>query len=367
MTDKTPGSKNKGAKAKRIALIVVASLVGVSVASVLATIGIYDSLFERYERPDYDLYPGLYCYERVRERLPREEFWIPSGEHRLRAYYYAKENQKGLVVLAHGFHAGADDYLPLILRLWENGFAILSYDVTGVYASEGDGVVGMCQSLVDLDRVFDYTEKNAPFDKMEKVVVGHSWGGYASASVLALHPEIRSAVLLAPMNSGPMMAIETAEQYAGKIAYTGKPILEAYQKVLFGEYMQYNGVGGINATNAPVLIAQGVDDTIIAPDRQSITAHLDEIENPNVTLYWGKGLNGSHTGIWHSVASEEYQREVENTIKKREWELGRELTKEEKKEFYRGVDHELYSAVNEELLAEMIATFERGLSKKPIP
>lgn len=356
--------KKTSSKARKIAVIVAASLVGISVASILSTICVYDSFFERYERPDYDLYPGLYSYERVRDLLPRQEFSIPSGEHNLVAYYYAREDAKGLVVLAHGFHAGADDYLPLILALWERNYAVLTYDVTGVYSSEGDSVVGMCQSLIDLDCVLNYAKVNAPFDAMEKVVIGHSWGGYAAASVLALHSEVRAAVLLAPMYSGPQMIFETAEQYAGKMAYTAKPILDTYQKVLFGDYTKYNGVMGINATDAPVLIAQGVDDTNIRADRQSITAHMDEITNPNVTLYWGYGSQGSHTGIWHSADAEEYVRAVESMLKKSELERGRTLTDEEKKEIYATVDHARYSAVNEELLDLMIKTFEQGLSSK---
>ena len=358
------GKKKKpSSTAKRIAMIVAASLVGVSVASILSTICIYDSFFERYERPDYDLYPGMFCYERVRERLPREECTIPSGDNKLAAYYYKRENARALVVLAHGFHAGADDYLPLILALYERDYAVLTYDVTGVYSSGGDSVVGMCQSLVDLDHVLRYVKVNAPFDTMEKVVVGHSWGGYAASSVLALHSEIKAAVLLAPMYSGYQVMFETAEQHVGKMAYAAKPVFDTYQKVLFGDYIKYNGVMGINATDAPVLIAQGVDDTIIRPDGQSITAHMDEITNPDVTLYWGKGYQGSHMGIWHSDDAEAYVRVVESTIKERERELSRALTDHEKKEIYLAVDHERYSAVNEELLSLMIQTFEKGLQK----
>jgi hypothetical protein len=46
------------ARAKRIAMVVAASLVGVSVTTITTSICIYDSVFSRYDRPDYDLYPG---------------------------------------------------------------------------------------------------------------------------------------------------------------------------------------------------------------------------------------------------------------------------------------------------------------------
>ena len=360
--EKKGTAKKASSKAKRIALIVAASLVGVSAASVLSAITIYDSVFERYERPDYALYPGLYSYERVADRLPRETFRIPSGDVMLQAYYYPSENARGLIVLAHGFHAGADDYLPLILAMVEREYAVLTYDVTGVYSSEGESVVGMCQSLRDLDCVLTYAGREERFSAMAKFVIGHSWGGYAASSVLALHSEIQGAALLAPMNNGSQMILEKGEQYAGKVAYSAKPIFDTYQRILFGNYVKYNGVVGINSTDAPILIAQGVDDTVITPDGQSITAHLPELTNPNITLYWGKGSQGSHTGIWHSTEAEEYARVVKSQLKLRELELERALNDEEKKEFYATVDHELYSGVNEELMDLIVQTFEKGLN-----
>ena len=360
---KQPQKITPSAKAKRIALIMAASLVGIGVASIATTVCIYDSFFERYQRPDYGLYPGNFCYDRVADTLPRETFKIPSGDCLLQGYYYPAAIEKGLVVLAHGFHAGADDYLPLIAEIVKGGYGVLAYDVTGVYSSEGESVVGMCQSLVDLDRVLTFAAEDSRFAQMPKMVVGHSWGGYAAASVLALHSEIKAAVLLAPMNNGATIMLEKSEQYAGKAAaVAAKPIFDLYQSMLFGRYVSYNGVVGINATTAPVLIAQGVDDTVITPDGQSITAHLEEITNPNLTLYWGRGYQGSHTGIWHSDAAEAYRAELSAKRQAIEEQLGRAMTDSDLRAFYSDVDHALYSQVNQELLNLMFATFDQGLA-----
>lgn len=349
-------------RAKKFATIAASSLIGISAATIVANIAIYDSFFERYERPNYDLYPGVYCYERIQDRLERECFKIPSGDNLLQAYYYPSDKARGLAVLAHGFHAGADDYLPLIEAIVNRGYSVITYDVTGTYSSGGDSVIGMCQSLRDIDQVLCYIKDDPRFVYMPKVVIGHSWGGYAAASVLALHDDIKAAALIAPMNNGSNVMIEKAEQYAGKFAYTAKPILDGYQKYLFGDYFNYNGVVGINSTDAPVLIAQGIDDTIITPGGQSITAHLDELTNPNVTIYWGEGSNGSHTGIWHSKESEEYQRVIASRIKKQEMDLGRKLTDSELSEIYSTVDHALYSQVNSELVDLIIDTFDKGIN-----
>ena len=157
------------------------------------------------------------------------------------------------------------------------------------------------------------------------------------------------------------MMVEKGEQYVGKAAYTVKPIFDVYQRMLFGDYVKYNGVVGINSTDVPVIIAQGVDDTVITADGQSITAHLDEITNPNVTVYWGEGSQGSHTGIWHSSEADEYRRMIAGIVKKRETDLGRDLTDDERAEIYATVDHKLYSDVNTELVDLIISTFDKGL------
>ncbi len=351
----------KKKRSKKIAAAIVASILGISVSGVGAAIGVYDSFFERYERPDYSLFPGMYCYERFEGSLPRETFTVKSGKVDLAAYYYPVSDPKGLVVTVHGFHSGADDYLPLIEAFVKGGYAVFTYDVTGNYSSGGEDGVGMCQQLVDLDRVLDYLAQNKTFADMPKLLVGHSWGGYAVSSVLALHSEVKACVCLAPMWNGATIMIEKSEEYVDDLAYTIKPVFDAYQKHLFGDYTKYNAVVGINSTDIPVLIAQGVDDTVITPDGQSITAHLDKLTNPNVSVYYGTGMQGSHTGIWHSAEAEEYVREVQKRLSDMEREKGNKLTREEKAKFYSSVDHRLYSDVNKELVELMFKTFEKGL------
>ena len=359
----TPSSKNlSDNRKKKIAVLIAASLATVSTATVASAIIAYDSFFPRYERPDYDIYPGMYCYERYNGELPRETLTVSSDGVDLAAYYYPVNEPKGLVVVVHGIHAGADDYLPLIEAMVKGGYAVFAYDVTGNYSSGGKDGVGMCQQLKDLDSVLSFLSANEPYSAMPRLLIGHSWGGYAAASVLALHGEVKACVCIAPMHNGYTIMVEKAEEHAGKMAYTVKPIFDAYQKHLFGDYTKYDSVIGINSTDAHILIAQGVDDTVITPDGLSTTAHLDEITNPNVSVYYGKGAQGSHTGIWHSTEAEEYASRIKEELRLLEESLGRELTRDEKAEFYKTVDHRLYSEVNHELVELIFETFEKALN-----
>lgn len=360
---KRKGERRGKRRVKKIAMIVAASLTGISTAAVASTLVVYDSMFDRFERPEYSLYPGMYCYERFGGTLVREELSLPSGEISLAAYYYPIENAKGLCVLAHGFHAGADDYLPLIEALMLGGYAVFTYDVTGNYSSGGESGIGMCQQLVDLDRVLTYLAASERFAAMPKVLLGHSWGGYAAGSALKLHPEVKACALIAPMYNGSTIMVEKGEQYTGKLAYTAKPIFDVYQKYLFGDYTKLNAVIGINAVDIPILVAQGLDDGVIAHDKHSVTAHLDEIENPNVTVYYGTGSQGTHTGIWHSREAEEYVRTVASELALLAFEKGEALTDAERAAFYETIDHRLYSEVNAELVTMILDTFNAGVAR----
>ena len=348
-------------KKQKIIAAVLASLTGFSAVAITSTVMVYDACFPRFERPDYAVYPGIYTYERIKDSLNREEFTFPSGEVSLKGYYYPSDNAKGILVLAHGFHAGADDYLPIIEYFVNHSYSVFTYNVRATYESEGENQVGMCQSLVDIDNALKYIKNTPKYSSMPIFLLGHSWGGYAVTSVLALHPDVKACAAIAPMYSGYDIMVEKAEQYVGKLAVMPKPIFNVYQKILFGDYIKYNGVVGINTPNIPVLIAHGIDDKIITYDAQSIVSHKDEITNPNVVYYTGYGIHGDHNNIWHSTDSAIYQMEIADRLKRMEIEKGDTLSYEEKCEFYKTVDHRLYSEVNHELMDKILELFNNQI------
>ena len=348
-------------KKKKIITAILASVSGISGAAVAGAVLAYDAFFPRYDRPDYELKPGMYCYERFNGSLQRELISFKSKKNTLQAYYYPSVENKGLIVFCPGMHAGADDYLPAFEYLVGKGFSVFSFDYTGVYDSTGSDTVGMCQSLIDTDNAIKFIKEQDRFKGIPLFVMGHSWGGYAASSVLSIHKDIRAMCGIAPMNNGFTLILEKGQQYAGKMGTMPKPALSAYQKILFGDYTKYNGVKGINESNVPVVIAQGVEDKIITYDGQSITAKKSEITNPNVTYYIGKELLGDHCNVWHSINSSVYQLEVDGQLKLLEIEKGDKLTREEKVEFYKTVDHRLYSEVNVELFDLFIETFNKTL------
>ena len=348
------------------ALAGLALRTGLQLGTILGAKAAYDAFFKRYEKRDINTVYGEFDYTRVEERLPRTTFFFPSGRLKLQGYFYPCHNAKGMVVVCHGMHAGADDYIPFIEFFVRNGYAVFTYDCQGTYASEGDSTVGMCTPLVNLDHALTYIERDEQFSKYPLFLFGHSWGGYAATSVLSIHKNIRGCAAVAPFNSGYTLFVEKGEQYMAPFADILKfdfpeEFLNAYQKLLFRDYIKYNAVKGINSTDIPVYIAHGKRDFVIGFDYQSVISHRDEIRKKNVTYYVGTGAQAGHNTILHSLRAVAYQEQVEKNLKRLKDEYDRELTPEELTEFCKGVDHGLYSEVNMEMMHGILDIFNNAL------
>lgn len=355
--------KNTGSskKAKRI-IALIAVLSGLSTGTILAAKEIYDSCFDRYNKKElYKIY-GEFDYSRVSHKLDRQLFNFYSDKVKLQGYFYPAANSKGIVVVSHGMHAGADDYLPIISYFVKNDFSVFTYDCKGTYNSDSDSTVGMITPLVDLDNALNFIESDSYLSKQPIFLWGHSWGGYAATSVLALHKNVKACAAIAPFNSGYTLIAEKGEQYVGPLAGgLPKVFLDTYQKILFKNYTKYNGVKGINSTDIPVLIAHGDADSVISFNEQSVISHKEELRAENVFYYVGKDENSGHNTIMHSKAAVAYQKEVEVQLAALKAQKGKRLSEEDLKEFCATVNHSLYSEVNEDLMGQILNMFHNAI------
>lgn len=347
-------------KGQKILIATLVALTGLSLATVSGVVIAYNAFFERHERPNYLTYPGIYNIDRI-SSLERTTLSIKSGKNKLVAYLYECNNPIGLVCFSHGFHAGADDYIPIYKYLVEHNFSVLCYNMTGTFESEGDSCVGMNQALVDLDNVINYINNDEKLSNLPLFTMGHSLGGYAAGSVLSLHDNIKACALIAPMCNASTMMVDVAKEYVGDFALAQAPIFSAYQSLLFKKYVNYDVIQGINKRDIPIFIAHGVSDKIISYDKNSVMAKKDEITNPNVEFYTTSGYNGDHNNIWHSIPSAIYQNEVSLSFKALQKEKGDKLSKEDLELFSSKLNHDLYSEVNTTLLDKIIETFIKGL------
>ena len=350
-------------KKKDLGLMLAALFPTLSAATVVSAIATYRSIFPRHERPDYALVPGEYLYSRIADRLPRRELTFKPHDNLLKGYYYGDSSELGTVILRHGIHAGADDYLPLTEALVRRGYGVFTYDATGTFESEGDSTVGMCQAIIDLEATVKYLRRQDEIRSAPLYLLGHSWGAYAVASSLCCLDGISAVAAISGMNNGVNMISDKAREYVKVDMLVDFPetVFRMYQKLLFGKYIDMCASDGINKADIPTLIAHGVDDEVVRLNTQSIAAKSDSITARSVEYYLGKGLNGGHDSIWHSPDAVAYRMEIESELNLIKMKLGSAASDgqfaEQKVALYSKIDHRKYSAPNESLLDRIDATF----------
>ena len=135
--------------------------------------------------------------------LTSQDFSFPSREGNMLAghlYAYPGASYEKLVVFCHGLGGGHRSYMREIETLARHGYRVAAYDNTGCFASEGEDIRGLTQSLSDLDSFLNYAREKGLLPA-DVTVIGHSWGGYAAGNIRHLHPEIRKIVVLAGFSS----------------------------------------------------------------------------------------------------------------------------------------------------------------------
>ena len=89
------------------------------------------------------------------------DYTFPSDHGQMLAgyLYSAGEEQKGIVVLAHGFGGGGhNSYMDVADCFAKEGWYVFAYDATGTDKSEGEGVGGVPQGVADLDHAISFVE-----------------------------------------------------------------------------------------------------------------------------------------------------------------------------------------------------------------
>ncbi len=103
-------------------------------------------------------------------------------------------------IFLHGF-PGYEANTDLQRTLQRAGWNVVTFHYRGLWGSGGDfSLVG---GVEDAEALLAYLQDpakaaSAGIDTSRIVLIGHSYGGYVAAAVMAAHPEVRAAILMAP-------------------------------------------------------------------------------------------------------------------------------------------------------------------------
>ncbi len=284
----------KKSKRKLINIIVIA-FISYFIINCIATKLIYDISFGRCDTPN----PYSYAeFDKAKQPAYEEEYFY-SGKNRLYARLYPCDSADTLVVLAVGYTASVDDYIPQIAEFHENSLAVFAFDPTGSFHSEGDSSVGFPQELLDLNCALSHIEKKDEFGYKNIALFGHSRGGYSVLCAEHFGHKIDCIISVSAVNTSmdAIMAMSVAK--AGIIAYPGYPFLWGYQNILFGtENANLSADAVVSSGETPTLIIHGQNDDRIPLEGYSAYCKKDSITNKNAEflLCTDNGSDG-HTSL----------------------------------------------------------------------
>ncbi len=243
-------------------------------------------------------------YAKYIEIYRREEVDIPIKNYHLKGYLFApsanlKSKPKGLLIFGHGLWVDHREYIAEITFLIDKGWQVLAYDGTGSGVSDGNSTRGLVQSALDMNAVLEYVNNHEDLKDMEKVIFGHSWGGFGAAVNMGkLEHNIKAAVTVSTYAYPVETLVNVVKDVIGPFAYIFYPFIWGRNFKEFGKNYNLNAVDALNNSEAPTLVIHGQNDTFLGIDSSALFAHRNEINKDNVHfIRWREPDRNGHSSI----------------------------------------------------------------------
>ena len=247
--------------------------------------------------------------------------------HDLKGYFYCYEgaDPEKLVVFDHGMGNGHRAYMREIETLCRAGFLVYSYDHTGCMASGGAHIGGFSQSLADLDDCIKHLKREPLMTDREIYVVGHSWGGFSTMNIGAIHPEVKIIVSM----SGFVSVERIVKQSLGPLKpYT--PAIVRAEQLENPRHSRFNGLESLEKTKAKVLLIYSEDDKTVLKKEHYDPLYIKFCDSDRVKFLLLNGKNHNPTYENESVIyKDDFFGKFQKALKK-----GQLSTTESQKDFF---------------------------------
>lgn len=253
----------------------------------------YKKIFLTRHDPDGTLYyftkedfPGL-CMQ--------EYSFLGDKGQKLSAYLYYRGEKRTdrLIMFEHGMGNGHAAYMQEINKITEHGYTVFTYDHTGTRCSEGENIGGFSQSLADLDRAYKFVRSIPDYKDADISVIGHSWGGFSTMNIPAIHTDITHVVALAGFISPK--AIQ--EQFFSGLLKFYRSVIYRQELSDFPDYARFDGRKSLKNTKTKALIIHSKDDKTCHFENHfgELKRALSDSENVEFLAVDGKGHNPNYT------------------------------------------------------------------------
>ncbi len=289
--------QKKSSKKKKIIISVLCFLVAFIIGGMWGlSVMIYNENFDKR----FETYKPYMYYVEDFEGLSRTQYKFESDKgQQLTGYMYSSgENQKGVVVIAHGFGGGGhNSYMDVADFFAKNGYYVFAYDATGNDESDGDGVGGMPQGVIDLERVISFVKSSEDYGKLPIVLFGHSWGGYSVCSVLNFHPDVKAVIECSGFDSSAGMFESEGKKVAGDGIYAIMPFVKLHEFIKYGKYATSTATDGFENSEASVMVVHSEGDKVV-PVEYGYDIFYDKYKD-NERFTFIRPENSEHDHVYH--------------------------------------------------------------------
>lgn len=278
--------------------------------------------------------------------LHKESFtFTASAGHTLQGYFYCYDSYKDnkLVVFEHGMGGGHRSYMKEIEMLCRHGYRVFAYDHTGCMESGGENTNGMAQSLCDLNDCISALRADNRFKTIDISVMGHSWGGFSTLNITALHPEISHIVVLSGFVSIEMLI----NSYFGGVLKGYRKAVKELEHASNPNFFDYNAVDTLSKSDVKTLLIYSENDRLCGKTHyDTLKSGLAHNSNIRFLLEKNKGHNPNYTEDAVRYLGE-YIKAKTALLKKKN------LTDKKKAEFVASYDWNRMTAQDEKVWAEI--------------
>ncbi len=131
------------------------------------------------------------------ENLPFENsHYYLEGSYTVHYRVFKAENEKGKIMMIHGFALSTATWEPMVEQLLPQGYTCVLVDLPGFGYSTREGEVADEKVIARENLVINLMKTMAPMSEWS--VMGHSMGGGVAMNIAAMQPEIKSLMLICP-------------------------------------------------------------------------------------------------------------------------------------------------------------------------
>lgn len=119
-----------------------------------------------------------------------------QGHYSIHYRIFEAENEKGKILMLHGFACSTSTWEPIAEIMVSNGYTCVLVDLPGFGYSTRETEISDENAIPREELVINLMKTIAPVDEWH--IAGHSMGGGVAMNIACLEPEIKSMILVCP-------------------------------------------------------------------------------------------------------------------------------------------------------------------------